>query len=305
MDRLRHLLVRQSGVVSRRQAASCGVHDHDLRRLVRRRELARVHPGVFVDHTGSPTWLQRAWAAVLHVEPAALAGESALRAAGLPGWQSSTGVVVAVAAERRVNAPDGARLVRVRSLEPRVQWNASPPRLRVEEALVDVAAHAARGLDAFAHLVDAVRSRHTTAARLGQVVEARQRLPRRRLLLDAVAALQGHESVLERAWTVQVERPHRLPRGTRQAHVLPGARHDVLYDAQQVVVELDGRDFHSLTRDRHADLARDTAVLAAGHVTVRLGWSHVVATPCRTAALVADLLAQRGWRGQPRRCPDC
>ena len=59
------LLALQSGVVSRRQLTGLGVEVHDLQRMLRRRELVRVHPGVFVDHTGSLTWLQRAWVGVL------------------------------------------------------------------------------------------------------------------------------------------------------------------------------------------------------------------------------------------------
>ena len=44
-----------------------------------------VHPGVYVNHTGELTWLQRAWAAVLFAWPAALSHDSALRAADGPG----------------------------------------------------------------------------------------------------------------------------------------------------------------------------------------------------------------------------
>src|SRR3546814_8158325 len=67
------LLAEQDGVISRRQAHALGLQPHDLERLVRRRVWARVIPGVFVNHTGPPSWRQRAWAGVLHYEPAALA----------------------------------------------------------------------------------------------------------------------------------------------------------------------------------------------------------------------------------------
>jgi hypothetical protein len=62
---LRPLLRRQSGLVSRAQVRAAGGTDNDLRRMVRRRELWRVHPGVFADQSGSLSWQQRAWAAVL------------------------------------------------------------------------------------------------------------------------------------------------------------------------------------------------------------------------------------------------
>ena len=54
------LLSQQSGVVSRRQLLRAGLTDNDIARLLRRRELARVHSGVYVDHTGPLSWLQRA-----------------------------------------------------------------------------------------------------------------------------------------------------------------------------------------------------------------------------------------------------
>ena len=82
---IRRLMREQDGLVSRSQAQSLGATPSDIRRLLRRRQWARVHPGVFVDHTGPLTWRQRAWAAVLYAAPAALCAESALRAWNGPG----------------------------------------------------------------------------------------------------------------------------------------------------------------------------------------------------------------------------
>ena len=81
LDGVRYELALQDGMVSRRQLLAAGGRPHDLDRMLRRRELSRILPGVFVDHTGVPTWHQRAWCGVLFHEPAALAGASALRAA--------------------------------------------------------------------------------------------------------------------------------------------------------------------------------------------------------------------------------
>src|SRR5688572_8275468 len=105
---LEPFLVDQSGVVTRRQALSAGLAPHDLARLVRRRELSPLHPGVFLDHTGEPSFQQRAWGGVLLLEPAALAGVSALRAFEGPGsTRPATPLHLAVAWERRVRPPDG------------------------------------------------------------------------------------------------------------------------------------------------------------------------------------------------------
>ena len=136
----------QAGVVSRRQVRAAGLDDNDIERFVRRREWAVVHPGVYVNHTGPLLWIQRAWAAVLALEPAVLAGPSALRVHGLtgggpaPGRQAQDIVVhVAVERDRHVKAPRGVVVVRRTNLARRSQSHRSPPRLRLEEAVIDVA----------------------------------------------------------------------------------------------------------------------------------------------------------------------
>jgi hypothetical protein len=49
------LLEAQHGVVSRSQLLEHGVEQHEIRRLLRRREWAVAHPGVYVAHTGPLT----------------------------------------------------------------------------------------------------------------------------------------------------------------------------------------------------------------------------------------------------------
>ena len=55
---LGHLLLRQDGVVSRRQMLELGGKDFDIARMLRRKEIVVVHPGVYVNHTGTLTWEQ-------------------------------------------------------------------------------------------------------------------------------------------------------------------------------------------------------------------------------------------------------
>ncbi len=137
------LLALQSGVVSRRQLLALGLTPTEVRRLLRRRELVVAVPGVYLDHTGDPTWLQRAWTAVLALEPAALTHRSALRAADGPGRVPVEGVIhVAVDRTRSPAAPPGVRLHHLAHLHDRVLWNADPPRVRFEHACLDVAAEA-------------------------------------------------------------------------------------------------------------------------------------------------------------------
>lgn len=293
----------QSGVITRQQLLEAGLGDPGVRRLVRRRDLVAVGRGVYVDHTGVPTWEQRAWAAVLSIGPAALDGASALRAAGMRTAGDEV-LRLAVEAGRRVAAPEEVRVRRVRGLEPRVHWQARPPRMRVEEAVLQVASCASDDLRAVGVVTDAVRGRFTTASRLDEALARESWLRRRAVIGDVVTGLrEGADSVLEHAYLRRVEAAHRLPRADRQV-VLPGgrARHDVVHEHERVVVELDGRAYHSLAADRFRDLERDAEAAAAGYLTIRLGWGQVIGDPCTTARKLARVLRQRGWAGQPRRC---
>ena len=311
-DVLQELLRSQDGVVSRGQVLALGLGPHDLRRLVRNRHLTPMFPGIFVGHTGEPSWLQRAWAAVLAVGGGALCGESALRAAGGPGRRGHPdgGLIhVAVDRMRSVTAPAGVVVHRRAGLAERVLWNANPPRMRVEEALLDVAAAARSDFAAVAPLADAVQARLTTAERLLETLAARERIARRPLLASALTDIaEGTCSVLEREYLVRVERPHGLPRPWRQARgaVERPTIRDLDYPRYGLVIELDGRLFHDTARARDADLARDLeAAVAERRLTVRLGWGQVVDRPCLTARHVGALLRRQGWAGELRSCPLC
>ena len=56
----------QDGVASYAQLTASGLSRIDIDRAVRRNEFRRVHPRVYVNHSGPLTWEQRAWAAVLY-----------------------------------------------------------------------------------------------------------------------------------------------------------------------------------------------------------------------------------------------
>ena len=301
----------QAGVVSRQQVLRAGLRPDELARLVRLRELAPLHRGVYVDHTGEPTWIQRAWGAVLVCGRSALSHDSALRAAEGPGCRRpERPVEVVVDHGRRIDAPRGIRVHRSRHLEERVQWNLGPPRVRYDEAVVDVACRVPADLDALGEVAKAVQGRRTTAARLRQVVDSRVWLPRRGWLtgvLDDVAA--GACSVLEHGYLHRVERAHGLRRARRQVRDRVGAGtvyRDVEY-LGELVVELDGRLFHDSTQQRDRDLDRDLDT-AAFHDkrTVRVGYGQVFDRPCWTAERIELLLRRVGWRGRAQPCgPDC
>ncbi len=302
------LVADQCGVVSRAQLLSHGETPASIRRRLRRREFTLVHPGVYVDHTGPLTWLQRAWAATLHAWPAALSGTAAMRAHEGPGSRRPVEVIeVAVGRSRTLVSPPGVRIKRIRHLEERALWSLGPPRLRYEDAAIGVACLAATDLDALRFLSDVVQGRRSTAARLLAEVAARVRLPRRRWLSSVLADIaDGTCSVLEHGYLTRVVRAHGLPEGARQVRDGDGTR--VVYrDTEHtdgLVVELDGRLFHDSARHRDADMERDLDAAIAGKATVRLGWGQVFGRSCRTAAKMARLHQDGGWLGRALPCGD-
>ena len=304
------ILLDQAGVISRRQVHRAGLRPHDLARLVRRRDLTPIHPGVYVDHTGEPSFQQRCWGGVLLLAPAALAGDTAMRATEGPGrHQVDEPVHLAIGRGRRVTAPTGITVVRKDRLDEQVLWNRSPPRMRYEEAAIDVAAEAVTDFSSLGVLSRAVQSRRTTADRLLASARRRTRLTRRNWIesvLEDIAA--GTASVLEHGYLTRVERAHGLAADRRQVfdRLRAGSIYrDVLYLCG-VVVELDGRLFHDTTAQRDRDFDRDLDAAAGGTRTVRLSYGQVFDRPCWTAERLDRVLRLHGWSGRAVPCgPDC
>jgi hypothetical protein len=301
-DEVRFLRSVQDGVVTRAQLLECGLTYADVQRMVRRRELARARPGVFVEHTGPPTWVQRTWIGVLACWPAALSHGSV--------WRETPLIHVAVGHGRRLISPPGVVVHRMRHFESRVNWRRSPPRVLIEDAALDVASHAGDDFEAIATLAEVVQSRLTTYDALVRALRRRAHIPRGRWLNTVLTDLAlGANSVLEHEYLVRVERAHGLPPAERQVVSTAGSRRverDVMYRRYGLVVELVGRVFHDSARAWSLDLDRDLAAAADEDVrTVRLGWAQVVRDHCRSAERLGVLLQRGGWPGSPTPCAAC
>lgn len=156
---MRPLLDHQSGIASRRQLREAGAEPNDLRRWLRSHLLVSVFPGVYVNHNGPLTWSSRAWAAVQRYWPAALVLDTAVDLAG-------DVIHVGVAEGRSGLRPErGVQVHRLRHLDDRIQWNRSPPRQRLEDAVISLASDQPRR-KAVELITDACRSRRTTPGRL-------------------------------------------------------------------------------------------------------------------------------------------
>ncbi|WP_223162843.1 hypothetical protein [Nocardioides antri] len=197
-------------------------------------------------------------------------------------------------------------------LQERVDWRAAPPRLRVAEAVIDVMSQRIKDDDvagAFAALTHACFAT-TSAERVERSLARRSRVPGRALISDLLADRRtGACSVLERGYLHRVERPHGLPRGSRQrSSTATGQRtdQDVRYEQYGVVVELDGRAIHDNPQAWDVDARRDLAELATTDaVTARVTYGLVFGGQCETAYWIGRILRRHGWRGELTRCPRC
>lgn len=193
-------------------------------------------------------------------------------------------------------------------LAERVLWNTSPPRLRYEEAAIDVALSSQGQFDAIAVLASAVQARRTTARRMLNSVAARERVAKRDWLTSVLTDIaEGTCSVLEHGYLTRVERPHGLPRPERQERSVTASA--VVYrdaDYGQLLVELDGRLYHDSATARDQDYERDLDAAVDGRDSVRLSWGQVYGRECSTAGKIGTLLQKRGWTGEAHLCgPTC
>jgi hypothetical protein len=310
LDALAQLTAGQEGLVARRQLTELGVGRPFVRLEMRARRWRRVHPGVYATFAGPLSELATVWAAVLYAGPIAAASHET--AAWLHGLRAD------LPEQRDVCVPHGHRhrgsrgTIRVRQsrhLSARLHPSRAPARTTLEDTVLDLTDEA-RGPRAVIDLVLRVgQQRRTTPARLALAMRARKRLRWRMLLRDLVTEVRsGVQSPLERNYVHNVERPHGLPRGERNAVDNTASRRryrDVRYRRFWLLVELDGRSAHPAD-ERELDDLRDNEALERGDRTLRFGWRSVCESPCATAGQVARLLTSGGWTGSATPCgPDC
>lgn len=299
-DRVRDRAGRQDLVITAGQLAALGVERSWVHRQVGAGHWQRLHPGVYVVHSGPVAWRSRARAALLHAGVgAALSHRSA---AFVHGWAPPPPVVdVCIPHRRRVEPGAGLRIHRRRLL--RVVRG----RLTVVargDTVIDLLAATRTVDDAIATVTAALRA-GTRPEEVLDALGARSRVRHRALLDELLEATgDGVESALELRYHRDVERRHGLPRAARQRWQRLGerwVRADAIYEGTGVRVELDGRVAHEGRVDD--DVWRDNAVAVSfGELTLRYRWSHVAGSPCRTAAQVVAALRSRGWSGRPRPC---
>jgi hypothetical protein len=303
----------QAGVITTAQARAAGLPADAIRRLLASGRWRALHRGVHLTQREPAGLNARMWAAYLALGPSGVVGGmTAARywglVEGLPLPDEPITMVMPDGCSRRAR---GVRVTRVPSPAALAHPARIPPVLTIEHTVLSVVADAQTDPRAVEAILRACRLRLTTPDRLLAVAATRPRLRRRRLLVQVCAEVRdGVTSELEKRYRSRVALRHGLPLGRTQVSSDTGFRRrgyrDVLYEAQGVIVELDGRLGHEQESEVLRDQERDNHATLTGRATLRFGWLGVVGDACVVAGQVGELLRVRGWTGAIRLCgPSC
>jgi len=278
---LEELAAKQHGVFSRQQAFTIGASERFVQRRLTRRDWVRVAPAVYALLPSRGTWRRQCKIAELASDGGAIAGTTAAALHGLTGFgQGVIEVALAVnSANRNVPARAhryaGARVVTVDGIRVTT----------IAQTLFDLAGRV--GLRRLERAIDdAIASARVTVAELEERLEfydgsRRPGMPRMRALIGerSIDGWAPPESELEALLLRVLARLPGGPTVLRQAAFpwrsdRPG-RVDVLLPQHRLIVEADGRRWHSRVADFDIDRWRDNEAVAHGHRVMRFTWVHL------------------------------
>lgn len=279
-DRAIDLLAsRQHGVISVQQAHRAGLTDNMIQYRVRSGAWLRLVRGVYALASAAPTWERQVSAALLSRAPSVVAGASAAALHRFEGFRPARPEIVVppissarspIARVTRCEWFDDLRTVRVRGFpvtdeaETIVALAGRLDSERVEQLLDSRLVAGRVVVDDFEPIRRRVASaRIRGASRLFPLLDER-----------AIDAWEPPTNELERYLGRLVDHPG-VPPATRQypLRVESGrALVDLYIAAWRLILEADGRRWHTRRADFERDRARDNAAAAGGMVVLRFTW---------------------------------
>jgi len=287
---------RQHGVVNRGQCAVAGGTRKMVEHRVATGAWVRLGPGVYAMASAPPTWLRALAAAQLSTPDAAVAGKAAAALHGFEGFRPG---------HPAITIPAGAN---VRNALATVHQLTNPHLTVVEgirvltpiDSLFHVAglAPADRTRLAFDQLLASRRLRVEDVAQRFLEFEPGRRsgiaLMRTLLVARLEDGYSPPASVLESLLYDILDLPG-MPAYIRQ-HPLPGAESGAWVDAailsSRLIIEADGRTWHTRVRDFARDRQRDRTAAAQGYRTLRFTYDELR----HPAQVAADILAAHHWK---------
>jgi Transcriptional regulator, AbiEi antitoxin/Protein of unknown function (DUF559) len=300
-NRISLLASRQGSAFSRHQALAAGATDPMIARRIRSGRWTRTHPGVYVLAGSSPSWIQEVWCTWLAAGASAtVTHESALR---LYGVERTAPRPITLTAPHGSHARiAGAIVHQIDDLAPgHVTLRNGLPVSRVERAVVEVAATIGeRRLGAVVD--DVIWGRRASLSRVSMCLRqvARPGKPGIAKLARVLDARSDGPvpagSDLERCMFGALAAGG-LPAPARQTP-LPGrglaeGLVDASYSDARLILEADGRRWHTRIRDLANDHVRDAEAARVGWETLRFVYEQIVEEPAEVCATVADVRSVR------------
>ena len=293
---------RQCGVFSRMQVQEAGGDDGLIRRRVQGERWERVTQAVYRIRGVPHSYHQRLWIAVLALGGEAIVSHQAAASLhGMTGFPFGRHVVVTVPHSGHWGLAGTA----VHQISDLVEHDVEPHRgLRITtpvRTLVDLAATCG-----FARLEvafeDARSAKRVTMPEVWQTVRRVSRRGKPGMAkLTALLAAHGDgyvppQSELERMLFRALDLGN-LPKPRRQ-FPFPGRNPvgqcvDAAYPDTRLILEADGRRWHTRIKDLARDHARDNEAARAGWQTLRFLYEELRDAPGEVAATVRDVRAQR------------
>ena len=283
---------RQQGNITRGQLLALGVHPDTIKRWVRLGRLHRVHRGVYSVGRPPTTNLEKASGVVLACgDRAALGFGSALTLYGFwRRWEQPFEVVVA--GDRR---PAGIRTHRMTGLLRRDIDREHGIRVTSPALTLLHCAPRMRPRSVTRAVNDWRRAELVTLDELADVVDRFPLHPGAPLLRPHAGATQNPtRSDFEDDLIPFCER-FGLPE-PRLNHQLNGYEVDAYFEAERLIVECDGWNFHNDRQAFENDRERDAVMLEHGSATVRLTKRRLKRQPEREAARLHSILDARRRR---------
>jgi hypothetical protein len=291
----------QQGVFGRWQLGARGVADDAIKTRIRSGAWLWHAPGVYGLASHPPSFEQRLWVGWLATGPGAIVShEGAAELHRIPNVPRDR-VVLTVdhGAHQRVA---GATVHQISDIEREHRMAIRGlPVTTIARTIVDLAAvvHPAR----LPHIVeDAKHANLVEYAAVGECLQsvARRGKPGVRALartLDTLTQTGGMTmSVLERhllALMFRAGLPPPVVQMPFPGRQLPASCVDVAYPEAKLVIEADGRKWHSRIADIKRDRERDAEAARNGWQTLRLLYEHIVDDPVGTAALIDEVRRTR------------
>ncbi|MEO7555516.1 MAG: DUF559 domain-containing protein [Acidimicrobiales bacterium] len=301
-DEVANVLSRtQAGAFARWQLLARGVSDSAIKQRTGSGRWVRKVPGVYANAAVGSSYDQRLWVAWLACGPTAtISHEAAAELHGLPNVVRGL-VTLTVDHSGQQRIPD-AFVHQISDVQTHHRTSVRGlPVTTIPRTIVDLGAVV--GPVRLQHIVEsAEHGRHASYLDIGEcLLEVARRgkpgvqaLSRVLRLLTDTGGLD--QSVLERALLLLLKRHHLPPPIPQMAHpgrALPTSCVDCGYPEGQLIIEADGRAWHSRIADLRLDHERDAEAARAGWLTLRLFYEHIVDDPDGTATTIRDVLTTR------------